>query len=85
MFIYLIKPSPLIYYIMLTIFHNHLSHLIIPIRKFSFEPHFVIQVLFIVNILGELIVGVGKYNLVSNIFLTLDGLILSLKKILMQL
>ena len=37
-------------------------------KKSHFGPHFSFQVLFIVKISGESIVGLGKYNLVINYF-----------------
>jgi len=47
---------------MLLIFHIYLSHLIIPVGKIHFEPHFAIQVSFTVRISDELIAGSDKYD-----------------------
>jgi len=52
---------------MVLIFSTHLFQLS-RLKFFSFEPHFAIQVLFINNILGELIPGVDKLNLAIEYF-----------------
>jgi len=48
---------------MLLIFHVYLSHLIIPIGRIHFVPHFTILTSFAVTILSKSIVGADKYVL----------------------
>jgi len=53
---------------MLLIFHVYLSHLIIPVGRIYFGPHFAIRVLFTITISGESILGPNKYDSVTNYF-----------------